>query len=73
MLKSNDPRIDLCGISEGRSWNIMLNLLLNFLVKHNPFVGKLLTDCFRQFRYDYKKVKKSSLKPQTSILAKSKS
>ena len=29
MLKSNDPRIDLCGISEGRSWNIMLNLLLN--------------------------------------------
>ena len=26
MLKSNDPRIDLCGISEGRSWNIMLNL-----------------------------------------------
>ena len=55
MLKSNGPRIHLYGIPGSRIWNI-LRTLVAFM------------DYFRRFRYEYKKVRKSSL-----ILAISKS
>ena len=60
MLKSCGPRMDPFGTTESRIWNIMLTLLM-------------FTDCFRCFRYEYKRVSKSSLKPWASILAISKS